>query len=732
MQTDFGALAGRLLSQSRSLLPSWFPKGKLRGREFVIGNLQGDAGDSLSINLDTGAWKDFAGTDKGGDLISLYAAIHGIKQGEAAKILDDSPANNPTDGKKLHERQRRNIVVPVPDDAAACPCKHYKYGLPVAMWEYRNEEGKLTGYVARYEPAGERKQIIPWTYAIDAHGKGSWGMGQWPAPRALFGIDDLALRKEAAVLVVEGEKCAVAARKILPQYVCITWPGGAAAWQKSNFKVLAGRHVLLWPDADEPGIRAMWGIGHTLLNVCKEVKMIFPDDRPDGWDAADAIKEDWDWDRFKPWASSKAKKLTEGMAAPAGIEKDQKPAPSSEVATVGVQQSQVSRWLEWGLDRNGNGVPVANLNNAVGVLENDPTLKNMVWFDSFLQRILTGDPAREWQDADDVNLTLHMQRNIGIEKMGRDMVQNAVIAIAYRNMRNCVRDWMESLEWDQVPRIDKFFEDHFGATGTRYCLATSRNFWISMVARALHPGCKVDNVVILEGGQGIKKSTALSTIAGDPWFTEQHESVLDPKRFAETIQGKLLIEITEMDSFGRAESTRVKAAVTNRSDRYREAYGRYAKDHPRQCIFVVTTNRDDWNKDETGARRFWPIRCSGDVDIEAIRVNRSQLFAEAVEAYKNGATWWEMPADETKAEQRKRYDADPWLDAVADFVGLKPSVTVNEILEVCMKLELADIGRSEQMRVATCLRALGWYKTDERIGSAIRKVWRNGVEADGF
>src|SRR5262249_23914540 len=203
------------------------------------------------------------------------------------------------------------------------------------------------------------------------------------------------------------------------------------------------------------------------------------------------------------------------------------------------------------------------------------------------------------------------------------------------------------------------------------------------VARVYRPGCKVDNMVVLEGPQGIGKSSALHVIGGE-WFTEQHESASNPKPFKEILQGKLLIEISEMDAFSRAEVSRVKQTITDTLDRYRESFGRHAKDHLRQCVFVGTTNKDDWNKDDTGARRFWPIACKGEIDVEGIRANREQLFAEAVTRIKNGESWWEMPAEETRLEQQKRYDADAWSEDIAAFIALKSKVTVNEILVDCL------------------------------------------------
>jgi putative DNA primase/helicase len=731
MAIDFQALASRLLSESRTLLPSWLPAGKFRGHEFVVGDLAGKPGESLSININTGRWADFASGEKGGDLVSLYAAIHHIEQGEAAKQLGLTTVATPAI--KPKSERKRDVIVPVPSSAPRCACNHYEYGNPSAVWPYRNAVGELLGYVARYDPEGQRKQIVPWTFARDGRGKERWTMGHWPEPRPLYGLDDLSKRPDAPVMVVEGEKSADAARKIASQYVVLTWPGGSNAWRKADFAALAGRTILLWPDADEPGIKCMWEIAHYLFQRCPVVKIIIPDDHTDGWDAADALAEGFGWEKFKEWALARVQQIT-----------DQKGAPSVEQADAGFKLtspdtpnisgpaepvSQVGRWLAWALDRTGNGLPIANLNNAVKVLEHDATLKSLVWYDEFLQRLLTqyrrGDEVyepREWTEADDINLTLYMQRAVGLSKISRDIVSQAVKAVAFRDVRNSVKDWMESLNWDGEARIDKFYEDHFGAHGSAYCLSASKNFWISMVARAFVPGCKVDNMIVLEGEQGIGKSRALQIIGGQ-WFTEQHESVTG-KGFFEVLQGKILIEIGELDSFSRGDITRVKEVITQVRDRYRESYGRYAEDHPRRCVFVGTTNKDDWNKDETGARRFWPIACQGEIDYEGIRSNREQLFAEAVVRFKAGESWWKMPVDETVAEQSNRYNADAWLEPIQDFLGLKQNTSINEILEACLKFEIGDVGIGDQMRVATCLRKLGWRGRNERLNGAVRKIWR--------
>lgn len=371
-------------------------------------------------------------------------------------------------------------------------------------------------------------------------------------------------------------------------------------------------------------------------------------------------------------------------------------------------------WKQWGLQLNKN-LPYLNLHNAALIIESDPVYKDRVYFDDFLQRVMRrNSPAREWSDADDLELVRHIQSVLALPKMGRDAVSQAVIEVAYQHRRNCVREWLDTLKWDGQPRIEHFFADHMGAADGEYCRQASRNFWLSIAARIYHPGCKVDNMIVLEGPQGVGKSTALQIIGGDH-FAEQHESATNPKAFAEILQGKLLVEISEMESFTHAEVNRVKQTITCRSDRFRAAYSRHAADHPRTCVFVGTTNRDDWNKDETGARRFWPIACSGDINLEGIRANRDHLFAEAKARILAGEDHWKMPADATAHEQRDRYQPDPWFAKVAESLKGKTETTTSQIM-LDLQIELVRQGRAEQMRVGRILRFLGWNRSRQRTG----------------
>lgn len=374
------------------------------------------------------------------------------------------------------------------------------------------------------------------------------------------------------------------------------------------------------------------------------------------------------------------------------------------------------------------GKPQPTLHTAVRVLEEDPHFSDTksIWFDDFLNRFMTGDPPREWTDADDLIVQLYMQRKQGIEKIGREAVCSALQLVGYRNRKNCVQEWISKIEWDQTPRIEMMLADHFGVDPTPYTLAASKNFWLSMLARIMRPGCQVDNMIVLIGKQGARKSSALRAIGGE-WFAEQHESATNPKAFAEIIQGKILVEISEMDSFHRAEITSVKQTITCVSDRYRDPYAKHARDHARQCIFAGTTNREDWGNDVTGARRFWPIHVPEThiIDVEAIERNRAQYFAEAAALFKQGTPWWNMPTEDTKEKQDALYTAPAWAEPIARYLDeqLTGWTTIPQVMEHALSIPKSQWAKSIEMRVGEAMQSLGWLRSSKRINGKVTKGW---------
>ncbi|MEQ1888085.1 MAG: VapE domain-containing protein, partial [Alphaproteobacteria bacterium] len=738
---NFSDLKERLLSQARILLPQWLSGGVWRGSEFKAGNLRGDRGESLSVNSLTGAWADFATGEKGGDLIALYAAIKELKQSEAARDLGGETYQNPAPSAPIEKPAARRVIAPVPDGTARHDCIHGRFGAPARVWDYLDKDGKLLGHVARYAPP-TGKEFIPYTLSLGDNGAYRWGGGQWPKPRPLYGLRELHLRPDDPVLIVEGEKAADAARLICPRYVVVTWPGGATAWKMADFSAVYRRKdVLLWPDNDDPGLKAMWDIGHLLQKHCQVVKIILPEGVPAKFDAADCVALKWTWVEFSKWARPLTRiighvdepvKITETIPAPAATPEGDSPDGRVTRDEIIDKRPHQALWYEWKLNVSTSGIVASNLNNVMRVLENDPRLKGLVWYDEFLQRMLCPDNAldetgaiikrsREWGDGDDLNTTLYMQRTLGITAVDRRIVAQAVQLVALRDRRNCVKDWIGGLEWDGVPRIEHFFPENFGAEDNEYTRAVSRNFWLSMLARIYMPGCKVDNMIVLEGGQGGRKSTAMEIIGGN-WYATPTENVYS-KDFYICLSGKIVVEIAEMDSFSKAEVTKVKQVVSNKSDRYRSPYARNAEDHPRQGIFCGTTNRDDWNRDETGARRFWPIKCVGDVNIEWIKRNRDQLFAEArALIMQPGVTWWQTPLDLTKMEQDARMLGDIWAERVHEVLSGKYCVTAAEILNE-MKVETSRQDRTAQTRIASIMRAAGWAKVRRSVSKGGPLVW---------
>lgn len=360
------------------------------------------------------------------------------------------------------------------------------------------------------------------------------------------------------------------------------------------------------------------------------------------------------------------------------------------------------------------GTPLMTLSNVAHVLEAD---KVPLFYDTFRQQVVDSE-GRMWGDAEILALALDLQRK-ALKQVTTSAVGEGVSAYARKRQKNCVVDFIHATTWDGTPRIDRILIDGFGAEDTEYTRAAGANLIKGMVARAEEPGCKVDTAVILEGLQGIRKSTGVATLA-HPWFAESSTSP-DSKDFYVSLQGRWVVEISEMDSFSKADVASVKRVLSCRSDTYRAPYDRTARDWPRQCVFVGTTNSDEYLKDASGGRRFWPVRC-GQVDLEYIKAMRAQMFAEALVRIDRGEGWWEMP-ESARVEQEARFMSDAWESQIAEHLSDKPRTTVADVLADCFHLIPADMSKGEQMRVAGILRRLGWSKVDGRLDGEKKKFW---------
>jgi predicted P-loop ATPase len=349
-----------------------------------------------------------------------------------------------------------------------------------------------------------------------------------------------------------------------------------------------------------------------------------------------------------------------------------------------------------------------------------------------------GAPGEEWTDHED-RLTADWLHHVGIY-VSVEVAGQAVQAVARDRSFHPVKEYLDSLKWDGTKRIDGWLSLYLGAETDDYTAAVGARWLISAVARIYHPGAKVDCCLILEGPQGLKKSTALKTIAGK-WFTDQTED-LGSKDSLMQIRGVWIVELAELDSMSRGDVGQIKAFMSCSADRFRPPYGRRLIESPRQCVFAGSVNQSSYLRDETGGRRFWPVACTR-ILIEELARDRDQLWAEAVVRYRAGSVWWLDSIELNQMagrEQSDRYEGDPWDDLIApwlenparkhDATGhpLEPftsdtdSVTVTDVLTHCIGKRPDQWTQADKKRVGRSLGVSGWGRY--RAGARNSREWR--------
>lgn len=319
-------------------------------------------------------------------------------------------------------------------------------------------------------------------------------------------------------------------------------------------------------------------------------------------------------------------------------------------------------------------------------------------------------PLRE-SDADELALWI-----AGTERivMSRDHWWHALTTEAERHPFDLVRDWLESIEWDQQERISWWLAHRCGAEASPFVAAASRAWMVSAVARTLQPGVQADHMLVLEGEQGVGKTTVIRELAGAEWYSEV--AVSDAKDAILTVHGPWICEWAELSGLQRRDAETVKAFVSRRTDRVRLPYGRRMVDIPRRCVFAGSTNEGTWQTDPTGGRRYWPVKV-GRCDVKGIRADREQMWAEAVAAYRAGEQWWldGEVAREARGEQEARYEGDPWEDRILEAVttgtlGVRERVSVVDLLQV-LDLPSSAQGSGTGRRLARIMKRIGWAPT---------------------
>ena len=312
------------------------------------------------------------------------------------------------------------------------------------------------------------------------------------------------------------------------------------------------------------------------------------------------------------------------------------------------------------------GILRINAHNLSLILSNDPDIEGRVKYDEF-RRVVTID-GRPCGVPERFRLAAQIERKYFDGAVGDDLLSRAIETIAKDHPYHPVRDWLGSLKWDGRSRIDALFSNFFGSEDSGYIRAVSRNVMIGAVARIDRAGCKLDTMPIIEGPQGQKKSSAIETLFGSSWYSVS-KAALDSKDFDQSLLGCWALEFAEMDKFSQADIGRIKLQLSTAVDRIRLPYRRDFESFPRQCVFFGSINESEYLRDPTGARRFWPVRV-GRIDLPALSRDREQLWAEAVQRYRRGETWWEVP-EQAKDEQEARYLADSWEEFIVLCIRMK-------------------------------------------------------------
>ncbi len=399
-----------------------------------------------------------------------------------------------------------------------------------------------------------------------------------------------------------------------------------------------------------------------------------------------------------------------------------------------------------------------NLHNLTLILENDTNLRSIVFNQQLDGMEVKGTvpwkhPSKYWRDADDAQLISYIDSHYGTFSDRNYKI--AVAKVTDDRSYHPIREYLDALpNWDGIDRVETLLIDYLGADDNKYVRAVTRKALCGAVCRVLDPGCKFDTMLVLNGPQGVGKSTLISKLGGE-WFSDSLSlNDTKDKTAAEKLQGYWILEIGELAGLRKAEVETLRSFLSRQNDIYRAAFGKRATPHPRQCVFVGTTNAESgYLRDITGNRRFWPVRTPGNGTKHSWELDEyeiQQIWAEVLEMVKSGEKLY-LTAEEdrlAKDEQRAAMESDEreglvreYLDTMLpdnwddmDLFERRNFLSGNELGEIgrkgtvqrtqvsnmeiwceCFGKERANIGRADSNALAAILIKLGWERMPNKI-----------------
>lgn len=448
-----------------------------------------------------------------------------------------------------------------------------------------------------------------------------------------------------------------------------------------------------------------------------------------------------------PWAKAAKRKATrKPKAAPAQVPEydygpaadmapaapethfDATSAPAVEASDLppGDPPDDDDAWKQWLVRKSGDVTPC--LANCELLLSHLKPWKGAIGYDEFAERTMFRRPlpcdpggakAGEWSDHLDSMTAIWLQRSWRVEFSPKTVLQ-AVEVVARKNKFHPVREELAALPaWDGIRRNADWLSDYLGVRKTPYTELVGAFFLRAMIKRVMEPGCKFDYCLVLEGEQGLGKSTAARILAWH-WFADT-DLDLSNKDALMALAGHWVYEISEMGSLMRAEEKKQKSFLSRQDDEYRPPYGRRMIKVARQSVFIGTTNEEEYLKDATGGRRFWPVLCESEFNLDGLRSNIQQMYAEALADYRSGERCYPTP-EEQKAlftpEQVKRGMQEPFEDLLYSWVKAQAvPFSMAEAATDGLKLSADKLTPAIVTRLGMSLRKLGCGRKEDRLAA---------------
>lgn len=387
--------------------------------------------------------------------------------------------------------------------------------------------------------------------------------------------------------------------------------------------------------------------------------------------------------------------------------------------------------------RDRTGAILATVRNLEMALRRADVSGVHIGYDAFNDELMLApwrtEDWRAFTDADYVRLRIRLEGG-GFKPIGRELIRDVVAMVADDNRFDSAQLWLDKLRWDGVPRIERFWVDYFNAEDSDYTRSCGLYIWTAMAGRVFEPGVKADMVPILVGDQGTGKTTGVAAMVPDPNFFMEVKFDDNEIEMARRMRGKLVGEIGELRGLHSREIEHIKAFITRTHEEWVPKYREFSVKFPRRLVFIGTTNNDEFLADETGNRRWLPLRVK-DVAIERIKADLEQLWAEAGVRFTEGGVQWSDAQHLAEAVHEEHTISDPWDEAVMRWLEepctMEDGALANQdtlfkmtsLMQEALGMGVQQLARKDELRAARILRRLGLSKVQVRDGTHRVNVW---------